>query len=494
MNAIIPDAAAAVATARKTWPDYRAVWRWHFYASLLCMPFVVILAISGGIYLFKPQIESWNDRPFDQLTISGPRATAEQQITAALAAVPGSIFSGYEVPASDTAAVRVIVQKEGEAIRAYVHPQTCEVLYTFPDNERFLRVVHRLHGELMMGDRGSMIVELAASWTIIMIVTGLYLWWPRQQKGWGGILYPRLTSGSRIFWRDLHSVPGFWISAGALFLLVSGLPWAKSWGNYLKTVRSYTGTAVAKQEWSNSSERKSKRTEGGHEGHELHNKGAGGSPWRGRGSGATSTPKDLAAVDRIAAVIPSLSLAHPVIIAPEGDGSQRWTVKSMTANRPYRENLVISSQTGAVISRDGFREKHWIDKAVSIGIAAHEGALFGWLNQLLGLLTALGLLLLCVSGVVMWWKRRDPGTLGAPRPLASPRLSIGLVLLVIALGIYMPLFGITVAGVLALEWLLLRRIGAVRDWLGLQPPAVRIAAVAFVALLLSGCAPLHLLA
>ena len=36
-----------------------------------------------------------------------------------------------------------------------------------------------------MGDRGSMLVELAASWTIIMIITGLYLWWPRQAKGDG---------------------------------------------------------------------------------------------------------------------------------------------------------------------------------------------------------------------------------------------------------------------------------------------------------------------
>ena len=31
----------------KSWPDYRAVWRWHFYASLLCIPFVIILSITG---------------------------------------------------------------------------------------------------------------------------------------------------------------------------------------------------------------------------------------------------------------------------------------------------------------------------------------------------------------------------------------------------------------------------------------------------------------
>ena len=114
-----------------------------------------------------------------------------------------------------------------------------------------MKVLFRLHGELLMGNRGSAVVELAASWAIIMIVTGLYLWWPRKAKTLGGIVYPRLGGGSRMFWRDLHGVTGFWISGLALFLLFSGLPWAKFWGDYLKNVRRLTGTAVARQDWTN---------------------------------------------------------------------------------------------------------------------------------------------------------------------------------------------------------------------------------------------------
>ena len=85
-----------------------------------------------------------------------------------------------------------------------------------------MTVVFHLHGELLMGDRGSMIVELAASWAIVMIVTGLFLWWPRGTKGLGGVLYPRLRQGQRIFWRDLHAVTGIWVSGLALFLIADG--------------------------------------------------------------------------------------------------------------------------------------------------------------------------------------------------------------------------------------------------------------------------------
>jgi hypothetical protein len=32
---------------------YRAVWRWHFYAGLIAIPFLISLAVTGGLYLFK---------------------------------------------------------------------------------------------------------------------------------------------------------------------------------------------------------------------------------------------------------------------------------------------------------------------------------------------------------------------------------------------------------------------------------------------------------
>jgi uncharacterized iron-regulated membrane protein len=70
------------------------------------------------------------------------------------------------------------------------------------EDHRPMNVISSLHGELLMGDRGSNIVELAASWAIVMIVTGLYLWWPRQASRLAGVLYIRVRKGKRIFWRD----------------------------------------------------------------------------------------------------------------------------------------------------------------------------------------------------------------------------------------------------------------------------------------------------
>jgi hypothetical protein len=51
---------------------YRTLWRWHFYAGLFVIPFIIILSLTGAVYLFKPQIESFEESSFRNLsTASG---------------------------------------------------------------------------------------------------------------------------------------------------------------------------------------------------------------------------------------------------------------------------------------------------------------------------------------------------------------------------------------------------------------------------------------
>ena len=460
----------------KSWPDYRAVWRWHFYAGLFCIPFVIVLSISGLIYLFKPQIEAWNDRHYDNLQMTGSAKPVSEQIAAAIAAVPGSSFASYELPEFASSSARIVVKNEETSILAYVHPETLQILHTVPDGERFMRWIFRLHGELLMGNRGSNLVELAACWTIVLLITGLFLWWPRNVKGPGGVLYPRLFGGSRMFWRDIHSVVGMWISFCAIFLLLTGLPWAKFWGDYFKQVRQVTGTAAAQQDWSNGSERSSSGSRrSGEKGGETPPGGSASGEHSDHGGGGSSRTKgrvpgppiDFTVIDTMVANVVTLRLDAPVVISAPGGRSGTWNARSNTANRPRRVTVELDPKTGAILSREDFKDRHWVDRAVGVGIAAHEGALFGWPNQVLGVLTTLGLVLLSVSGAILWWKRRDQGVLGAPKPALSPGVSWGLISIVAFIGICLPLFAASLMLVLSTEWLVLRRIPAVRTWLGL---------------------------
>jgi len=452
------------------WPDYRAVWRWHFYAGLFCIPFVVVLAISGAIYLFKAELEGWSERAYDRLEQGTDAALPSAQISAALAAFPGSTFESYELPAAPEAAARVLLRSEAGSRRVYVDPTSLAILGSVSERDRFMKQIFRLHGELLMGNRGSNLVELAASWTIVMVLTGLVLWWPRQRRGLAGVVWPRLHGGRRLFWRDMHAVTGVWISLVTLALLFSGLPWAKFWGDSFKAARRVTGTAAARQEWSNDGGRSEAAgaapapgggEHAGHAGHAGH--GGGGK----RSAPVELSAADLAAIDVVAATVSPLGLEAPVVLAPAPGGKGRWTAKSTTANRPRRVDLVVDGTSGEIVRREDFATKHPIDKLVAVGIAFHEGRLFGWPNQLLLLVTAAGLVLVCISAVWLWLRRRDPGRLGAPPPGISPRRSVPLVAAVVGLGVLLPLFGLSLVAVLLLERFVLRRVTPVKTWLGL---------------------------
>ena len=454
---------AATANERRAWPSYRAVWRWHFYAGLFCIPFVLWLATTGSIYLFKPQIEAWLDRPYDHLAVEGARASPQAIAEAALAAVPGSRLNAYELPPSPDAAVRVLVGHDARLTRVYVHPHTHAILHVVDEDARPMNVIQHLHGELLLGDRGSMLVELAASWAIVMLLSGLFLWWPRG-SGTAGVVYPRLGDGGRRFWRDLHAVTGFWVSFLALFLLFSGLPWAKSWGGLLKEARALGQIARVEQDWTTGrSSELAARTRANsaapadeHAAHHAH-------------ADAGATPVDLGTLDRLVPVAEGLALAAPVLVAPPSRANGAWSARSEAQNRPLRTTVELDATTAAVTRRVDFDQRPLLDRVIGVGIAAHEGQLFGWLNQALGLFTALGLILVSLSAIVMWWRRRRQGELGAPRALPGPRYAAALFALVGVIAVLLPMFGLSLLLVFALERLLLHRLPRVSRFLGLDP-------------------------
>lgn len=456
-------ARAAVPEQEERW--YRTVWRWHFYAGLFTVPFILWLSATGAIYLLKPQIESWIDRSHDNLVVEGAALAPSALVRHAEAAVPGSVVHRFILREQADDAQRVIVGVGAEETRVYLHPETGEVLETVGEEDRFMRVIFRLHGELMAGRWGSTLVELAASWAIVMLLTGLFLWWPRDRKGLAGVLYPRLGREGRVFWRDMHAVTGVWVSLFAILLIFTGLPWAKNWGDYLGHVREATGQVSGPIDWSRGSDaerreraeldRRARMVLGAHAEHMQKPAGASGAGL-------------MQQLDRVVPAVSRLGLAAPVEIVPAATQTAPWKAQSEAANRPQRSTVEIDGPGGKVIGRVDFAQRHWIDRLVGYGVALHEGALFGVANQVLGLATVSALVVLALSSVVMWWRRRPSGRLGAPAPKGAMRHSGLLVGAVIVLGILVPLFGISLGLVVLVERFLLRGSERIRRFMGLR--------------------------
>jgi uncharacterized iron-regulated membrane protein len=451
---------------------YRAVWRWHFYAGVFCIPFVLWLSFTGSIYLFRPQIERWLDRPYDHLHLAGVRATPEQIALAAVAAVPHSSLHYYELPPNPDAAARVVVGVGAKEFRVYVHPVTRAVLYIIDEDHRPMTLLAHLHGQLLAGRWGSYLVELAASWAIVLLLTGLYLWCPRQTQTLAGVLWVRIGKGQRIFCRDLHAITGVWVSALALFLILTGLPWANGWGAYFKCIRQVTGAAATHQDWTTgrASELAARAAMNSNSLNAMADMPDMPSMEHAEHVERTMQHPSTAAYsafDRLVPLAASLHLAYPVKIMPAVAPGGMWTIKSNSQNRTLRDVVEADPETGAVVGRVNFNQTLLLDRMVLTGVAAHEGQLFGPLNQLLGLATAMGLVTLCLSATVLWWRRRRVGVLGAPIPIGEPRWPVGLVTAVLGLTLYLPALAFSLVLTMVVERFVLSRIPATQRWLGL---------------------------
>jgi uncharacterized iron-regulated membrane protein len=419
---------------------YRTIWRWHFYAGLFVLPFILILSVTGSIYLFKPQIDRWEERAYQGLPTHNA-VSADQQLGTVLTTFPTGRFNHYRLPErpGDAAMVQMVFF-DGAKLDIFVSPQG-KVLGGRDPEAKSTETISRIHGSLLLGTWGDWLVELAASWTIVLILSGLYLWWPRPLRA-AGTFYPRLQLRGRPLLKDIHRVTGFWIAGLVLVMLASGLPWAGAWGGAFKWVRAELGLVEGPQDWkigAGSGHAKPAEELGSHDHAAM-----------GKTSPADMTSLALPRGLSLAAFIAKAEqerMAAPVLVLPPG-AIQRfgpptgnvWTAKSETQNRWLARQVSYDPVTGVETGRRGFEDQHFVDRIVNTGVAWHEGQLFGIANQLIGVLTALCLVAVSLLGAFMWLKRRPAGQFGAPPP--SERLQICWVgFALVTLGLLLPLFG-----------------------------------------------------
>ncbi|MGD9958049.1 PepSY-associated TM helix domain-containing protein [Nocardioides sp.] len=449
---------------------FRAFWRWHFYASFLVVPVLLLLAVTGLIYLFRFQFEPLLHA--DLMKVQAPDGVIAQPYAAQQAAVEraypeASIMSMTEPADAGRSTVFATVHADGSTRDIYVNPYGAEVLGDLNPDTTVSGIAVRLHGELMAGKAGDYVIELGACWAIVMALTGYYLF----VKGRAARLRRRLSGAAGATLRSRHALVGSVVGVSLLFLLVSGLPWTGFWGAKVQELATQQGSSL----WSTDPGALSDPTSSLDE--SLPHSHAVDVPWAlGDSDVPTSTPpvdgeRSVANVDTALEVASDEGLSHPMTVAiPDGEQGV-YSVIGYAFHDPTAERTVHVDQFGGqAVSTYGYDDYPALAKVVSQGIGVHEGRSFGVVNFWAAALACLAVVFMCVSGPLMWWRRRParragvPASIGAPRgrlPLAAtPALLVALVVL----GLFLPLFGISVLAVLVLDQVLLRRVPAFRTW------------------------------
>ncbi|WP_449103250.1 PepSY-associated TM helix domain-containing protein [Pseudomonas veronii] len=443
---------------------YNLAWRWHFYAGLFVAPFMVLLALTGIIYLFKPQLDPLMYGHLLTVPAAERALSADEQLERAKAAYPQGRLSKYLPPADATSSAQFVMHDGGREMTVFVDPYRGTVLGTQDAKNNLQAIARALHGELMIGTVGDRLVELAAGWGVMLVISGMYLWWPRGKSS-SGVLWPRFNTRGRVFWRDLHVVTGFWGAALLLVMLLSGMAWTGFWGKQYADLWNRFPAAM----WNNvptsdqqarvlntatqqtvpwAMENTPMPVSGDHAEHMNH----------GAMHAAPAAP--TISLQQVVDLATSRKVEPGYSITPPTTAEGVFTV-SVFANDPRNDaTLHVDQYTGKVLADVRWEHYNGVARATETGVMLHEGKMFGWVNQLIVLLICLMILLSAVSGVVIWWKRRPVGGLGVP-PLRHdlPKWKTAMVIM-LGLAIAFPLVGASLIVVWALDRLLLSRLFA----------------------------------
>jgi len=406
---------------RRVEKTYRTLWRWHFYSGLIFAPVLIVLATTGALYVFRDEIDRWR---YDDIVNSKPNehvAPLDSQYEAAQAEANGAHMRFARVFKDDTRATEFrFVDGEGRNFRVYVEPGTGETLGRIEeDQDHFWRIILSLHRRLGSGDFGRLVVELATSWGIALVLSGVYIWWPRSRRGASGAWYPRIRSGFRVFLRDIHTVSGIYISLFMAMTMFTGLFFTKYFRPHFASTMEMVGLYPE-----------------GDKRAEVYSRNDGDE--RPISIGAL-----LGAVERHPEVSRPFSLFVPSVRNGVRDPNRAAIARVGSVGDPSLRFGMYFDQYSArnlgIIDR--WEDMSWVRRLVVSAYPIHVGSIFGLPTKLLALAVCACLIGLSVTGVVMWWLRRPRGGSGWIKKRERFRISKGVIYCVCVLGLVFPVFG-----------------------------------------------------
>jgi uncharacterized iron-regulated membrane protein len=385
----------------------------HRWLGLITGLVVFIVATTGALYVFEEELQDLFDRDVrfvaSQPSPMLPPSEALARMQARVGPEYGVLLISYP---NEPRTYHVWAWNRNDLedwIGAYMNPYTGEFLEVYNYHDTFWATVEHLHTTLLLPHEiGRIVVGSATIIFVILLLTGLILWWPRNRRVWttpqGRRSRFRITwgLGPKRLTYDLHNVLGFYASWIVVFLAITGLVMAFGW---MKS----------------------------------------GVYWLFSGGQSIPEPPrfELAASAAVAsrspeALMDSLYLhtlrtypdAHMVIVRAPATPNMPLQIDVYPDEGTFYRRIeqYFDPYTGEKLATDRFEEGNLGDKVLRMNYDIHSGAILGWPGRLLAFFACLIVASLPITGFLIWfprWRRqrrsrRSPATTRGTAPRVRP--------------------------------------------------------------------------
>jgi uncharacterized iron-regulated membrane protein len=370
----------------------RIIGKIHLWLGFTSGLLVFIIAITGCIYAFQKEIQDLT-QPFRFVEPQPKEVLPPSRLkAAAMEKLPGKHIHAVQYLGPNRAAQVIYYSVDPEYYYlVYVNPYTAAVLEVKDMGTDFFAFILDGHFYLWLPPEvGQPIVATATLIFVLMLISGIVLWWPRKKKN----AKQRFTVKWKARWRrvnyDLHNVLGFYVWTIALIFALTGLVWGFQW--YANGLYKVAG---------------GKRT----------------LEYSEPASDTTVVYDDLVPV--IDAVFTEMKRQYPdaktiEVHIPETNTS----IVGANANpeddtywkldyRYFDQYTLNEIPVNHIYGR--FAEANGADKLLRMNYDIHTGAILGLPGKILAFLASLLCASLPVTGVYVWWGRRKKAAKEAGR-------------------------------------------------------------------------------
>jgi uncharacterized iron-regulated membrane protein len=376
----------------------------HLYLGLTSGVVVVIVSITGCLYVYEEELKAWLYRDREKvsvpehrtrkslselLTVAQLEAGADHPIqNIEIASAPDQTYSFRPMQIRDNKAYthfgEIVYQR-----KIYIDPYTGEVVKNENTKYEFFTLVLRLHRNLLLNRQvGSSVVGTSVMMFVILLITGIVLWWPKNKLA--------LKKSFSFFWKDttrwkrknydLHSIFGFYGSFILLVIALTGLTWSFDWFDHSVQWLANGGVKAKKAKTIFSDTTKL----------------------------ATALP-----IDKVYA---ALIGRHPdariiTINLPEkAKGTINASIRKDDDVRYNAQRYQFDQFTGDQLTSLSFDEKNSGEKLRSMNYDIHVGAILGPVGKFLAFCASLISASLPVTGFLIWYGRRNKKVVGRKIP------------------------------------------------------------------------------
>lgn len=355
--------------------------RLHLWLGLGSGLVVFIVALTGSLLVFEEELEPIIHAQFHLIKppVNGQLLPLDQLVKTATGQFPGKKVNRIEVEPHPERTVIIRLKQSNnpkDLLSIAMNPYTGQVVATRQEQKSFFPVVLQLHRYLCLGETGKIITGISCSMFLIIMFTGLILWWPNRKNKQQRFTIRWGASSKRLTW-DLHAIFGFYVLPFVFLIASTGLIWSYKWVNNL-LFYAFDGKPQTKRE-------------------------APVNP-------VSATPLQTDIYQRIYAKTNELlPYTGPITIALAEKDSLSITSSKKNHDATISnivDFLYFDNKTGDLIKKRLYTDETRGFKARRMIFPIHTGSLLGWPTKIIALFVALIAASLPITGFLIWWNKR----------------------------------------------------------------------------------------